>query len=153
MRPKVFLTLFVCGAIAFACGPRTRTSESSAAGTRHKRAPKSAPLTSKLDIDVKDGVKFALLVTNESAKRVEITFPDAQTHDFVVLDSLGTPVWTWSEGRLFTSAMRTSMIDVDDTAEYEDAWDAEGRHGRFTVLATLESSNFPVEQRAEFRLP
>lgn len=153
MKTKVFLTLFSCGAIAFACGPRTRTSESAAAGTRHKRAPQSAPLTSKLDIDTKDGVKFALLVTNESAKRVELTFPNAQTHDFVVLDSLGTAVWKWSEGRMFTSALRTSMIDVDDTESYEDGWKADGKHGRFTVVATLASSNFPVEQRAEFRLP
>lgn len=145
--------LFSCGAIAFACGPRSRTSESASSETRHKRAPKSAPLASKLDVDTKDGVKFALLVTNESAKRVELAFPNAQTHDFVVLDSLGTPVWKWSTGRMFTSSLRTSMLDVDDTASYEDGWDSEGQHGRFTVVATLESSNFPVEQRMEFRLP
>ena len=145
--------LFCCGALAYACGPRTRTPEAGAAVTRHKRAPSSAPLTSKLDVDAKDGVRFELLVTNESAKRVELMFPDAQTHDFVVLDSLGTPVWKWSDGRLFTSALRTSMIDVDDTASYENRWDADGRHGRFTVVATLASSNFPVEQRMEFRLP
>ena len=153
MKSRVFLSLFVCGAIAYACGPRTRTSESAAAGTRHRRAPQSAPLISKLDVDTKDGVKFALFVTNQSAKRVEVTFPNAQTHDFLVLDSLGTPVWKWSEGRMFTSALRTSMIDVDDTESYENGWDAEGKHGKFTVVATLESSNFPVEQRADFRLP
>jgi hypothetical protein len=153
MKTKVFVTLFTCGAIAFACGPRTRTSESAAAATRHKRAPQSKPLISRLDVDTKDGVTFALLVTNESAKRVELRFPNSQTHDFVVYDSLGTPVWKWSEGRMFTSALRTNMIDVDDTASYEDGWDADGKHGRFTVVATLESSNFPVEQRMEFRLP
>lgn len=152
MRPTLFLALFGAGAIALACSPSPRSAEASAA-TRHKRAPASAPLTSKLDVDVSDGVTFALLVTNESGKRVEMTFPSAQTHDFVVLDSVGAPIWKWSEGRMFTSALRTRMIGVDDTQSYEDGWDAEGRHGRFTVVGTLESSNFPVEQRMEFRLP
>jgi len=152
MKTHVIISLLCCVALANACGTRTEASEA-VATTRHKRAPRSKPLTSTLDVEVKDGVKFALLVTNESAKRVEVLFPSAQTHDFLVLDSLGTPVWKWSKGRLFTSSLSTSMIDVDDTKEYEDGWDAEGKHGRFTVVATLESSNFPVVQRTEFRVP
>ena len=152
MKTHVIISLLCCAAIANACGTRTEASETEAT-VRHKRAPRSKPLTATLDVEVKDGVKFALLVTNESAKRVEVLFPSAQTHDFLVLDSLGTPVWKWSKGRLFTSSLSTSMIDSDDTKEFEDGWDAEGMHGKFTVVATLESSNFPVQQRTEFRVP
>ena len=151
MKTKDIVSFLCCAALAYACGTRTEASEAEA--THHKRAPRSAPLTSTLDVDVQDGVKFALLVTNESAKRVEVLFPNARTHDFTVLDSAGREVWRWSKGRMFTSSLQTSMIDADDTKEYENGWDAEGMHGKFTVVATLESSNFPVQQRTEFRLP
>jgi hypothetical protein len=152
MKTRVIISLLCCVALANGCGTRTEASEPEATA-HHKRALRSKPLTATLDVEVKDGVKFALLVTNESAKRVEVLFPSAQTHDFLVLDSLGTPVWKWSKGRLFTSSLSTSMIDSDDTKEFENGWDAEGMHGKFTVVATLESSNFPVQQRTEFRLP
>jgi len=90
MNSRLFLTLLCCGSLAFACGPRARTTESSTNKTaRVKRTPMSAPLVSKVDIDVSDGVRFALLVTNQSAKKVELDFPNAQTHDFAVLDSTG----------------------------------------------------------------
>lgn len=152
MKIKDIVSFFCCAALAYACGTRTEASETEAAA-HHKRAPRSAPLTSTLDVEVKDGVKFALLVTNESAKRVEVLFPNARTHDFAVLDSTGREVWRWSTGRMFTSSLQTSMIDVDDTKAYENGWDARGQHGRFTVVGTLTSSNFPVERRTEFRLP
>ena len=152
MKTHVIISLLCCAAIANACGTRTEASEAEVAA-HHKRAPRSAPLVSTLDVEVKDGVKFALLVTNESAKRVEVLFPNARTHDFAVLDSSGREVWRWSTGRMFTSSLQTSMIDVDDTKAYENGWDAEGQHGRFTVVGTLASTNFPVEKRTEFRLP
>lgn len=154
MNAKLFLTLLCCGSLAFACGPRAKTTESSGNKTsRTKRAPASAPLVTKVDVDASDGVRFALLVTNQSAKRVELEFPNAQTHDFAVLDSTGAEVWRWSRGRMFTSALNTTTIGVDDTREYADDWDPAGLHGKFTVVATLTSSNLPAEQRAEFRLP
>ena len=154
MNSRLFLTLLCCGSLAFACGPRARTTESSTnKTTRVKRTPMSAPLVSKVDIDVSDGVRFALLVTNQSAKKVELDFPNAQTHDFAVLDSTGREIWRWSRGRMFTSTLQTATIGVDDTREYADDWDPMGHHGKFTVVATLTSSNLPVEQRADFRLP
>ena len=95
MKTRVIATLITCGLVAFACGPRTRTSESTAktVTVRHKRAPLSAPLVAKLGIDVGDSddreVKFDLAVTNASAKGVEIDFPNAMTHDFPVVDAWG----------------------------------------------------------------
>lgn len=154
MNSRLFLTLLCCGSLAFACGPRARTTESSTNRTsRVKRAPNSAPLVSKVDVEVSDGVRFALLVTNRSARKVELAFRDAQTHDFAVLDSAGREVWRWSRGRMFTSTLQTATIGVDDTREYADDWDPAGKHGKFTVIATLTSSNLPAEQRADFRLP
>jgi hypothetical protein len=159
MKTRVIATLIACGLVAFACGPRTRTSESTAktVTVRHKRAPLSAPLVAKLGVDVGDSadreVKFDLAVTNASAKGVEIDFPNAMTHDFAVLDSTGTEVWRWSTTRMFTSALMTKPLGSDDAHVYEEGWTPENAHGRYTVVATLASSNFPLEQRAEFTLP
>ena len=159
MKTRVIASLITCGLVAFACGPRTRTSESTAktVTVRHKRAPLSAPLVAKLGVDVGDSsdreVKFDLAVTNASAKGVEIDFPNAMTHDFAVLDSTGTEVWRWSTTRMFTSALMTKPLGVDDAHVYEEGWTPENAHGRYTVVATLASSNYPLEQRAEFTLP
>jgi hypothetical protein len=159
MKTRVTVTLFACGLVAFACGPRTRSSESSATSVtvRHKHAPLSAPLVAKLAIDLGDTssheVKFDLAVTNASTKGVEIDFPTAMTHDFAVLDSTGTEVWRWSTTRMFTSALLTKPLGVDDAHVYEEGWTPENAHGRYTVVATLASSNYPLEQRAEFTLP
>ena len=159
MKTRVIASLIACGLVAFACGPRTRTSESSAKSVtvRHKHAPLSAPLVAKLGIDLGDSsaheVKFDFAITNASTKGVEIDFPTAMTHDFAVLDSTGTEVWRWSRTRMFTSALLTKPLGVDDAHVYEDGWTPENAHGRFTVIATLASSNYPLEQRAEFTLP
>lgn len=157
MNFRVIATLAAIGVVAFACGPRARTAADNTAAkqtVRHKRAPLSAPLVASVDVDVSDEVRFALSVTNASAKGVEIDFPNAKTHDFAVLDSTGKEVWRWSRTRLFTSALQTRPLGVDDSHVYADAWSPdEAAHGRYTVVATLASSNFPLEQRAEFRLP
>lgn len=159
MKTRVIASLIACGLVAFACGPRTRSSESSAASVtvRHKRTPLSAPLVARLAVDVGRSsdreVKFDLAVTNFSTKGVEIDFPTAQTHDFAVLDSSGAEVWRWSTTRMFTSALMTKPLGKDDAHTYEEAWTPENAHGRYTVVATLASSNYPLEQRAEFTLP
>jgi hypothetical protein len=163
MKTRVIATLITCGLVAFACGPRTRTSESTAktVTVRHKRAPLSAPLVAKLGVEVPTAVgdsddrevKFDLAVTNASAKGVEIDFPNAMTHDFAVLDSTGAEVWRWSTTRMFTSALMTKPLGVDDAHVYEEGWTPENAHGRYTVVATRASSNYPLEQRAEFTLP
>ena len=156
MKIRVIATLLAAGVVAFACGPRTRSADTNATkqNVRHTRAPQSAPLVASVDVDVSDEVRFALSVTNASAKGVEIDVPNAQTHDFAVLDSTGREVWRWSRTRLFTSALQTRPLGVDDSHVYADAWaPGDTAHGRYTVVATLASSNFPLEQRAEFRIP
>jgi hypothetical protein len=156
MNFRVIAILAAVGVVAFACGPRARTADNSTTkpNVRHNRAPLAAPLVASVDVDVSDEVRFALSVTNASAKGVEIDFPNAQTHDFAVLDSAGREVWRWSRTRLFTSALQTKPLAVDDSHVYADAWTpGDSVHGRYTVVATLVSSNFPLEQRAEFRLP
>ncbi len=159
MKTRLIASLFACGLVAFACGPRTRSSESPATAVtvRHHHTPLSAPLVATLAVQVGekvgDDVNFALNVTNGSTKKVELDFPNSQTHDFAVLDSTGAEIWRWSRTRMFTSALLTQPLGSDDASSYENGWTPDGKHGRFTVIATLASTNYPLEQRAEFTLP
>ncbi|MBA3891982.1 MAG: hypothetical protein H0X64_15790, partial [Gemmatimonadaceae bacterium] len=121
---------------------------------RARRARHDGELVPSLAVSTDDRtIRFALAVANAGSKTLEMHFPNGQTHDIVVLDSLGREVWRWAEGRMFTQAHRTRPIAGGDTLRVEEAWDASQLHGRFTAVALLRSTNYPVEQRATFELP
>jgi hypothetical protein len=158
MQSRYLVPLLTIAAVAFACGPRPRSTQQAAAAAtptvsrKTLRAP-TTPVTPALDISTADGVHFAFHVTNATAKSIELNFPSGQTHDFVVLDSMGRQVWRWSDGRMFTQALQNKPVDSRETVTFEDRWDAPAAHGRLTAVATLRSSNYPVESRIDFTLP
>jgi hypothetical protein len=158
MHSRYLVPLLTVAAVAFACGPRPRSAQQAAAaatpGAPRKTVHSSgAPVTPALDISTADGVRFAFHVTNATPKTIELNFPSGQTHDFVVLDSTGRQLWRWSDGRMFTQALQNKPVDSRETVTFEDRWDAPAMHGRMTAVATLNSSNFPVESRIDFTLP
>jgi intracellular proteinase inhibitor BsuPI len=161
---RVAIALLCAGALAFACGPRTHSEAASTAtlaaaapvlqqGTPHARTD-GVPLASNVDIKLEhDGVRFALLLTNETKKHVELTFPSGQTHEFVVVDSIGREVWRWSTTRLFTQAVQNKLLSSGETMRVSEQWPHPSKRGKYTLIATLNSTNFPIQQRAEFLLP
>ena len=113
-----------------------------------------AALASNVDVKLdRDGVRFALVLTNETKKHVELTFPNGQTHEFVVVDSVGREVWRWSAARLFTQNVQNKQLGSGETMRYSEQWPHPAQRGKYAVIATLNSTNFPVQQRAEFLLP
>ena len=160
---RVAIALLCAGALAFACGPRTHSEAASTAslataapvlqqGTPHTRT--DGALASNVDIKLeRDGVRFALVLTNETKKHVELTFPNGQTHEFVVVDSIGREVWRWSATRLFTQAVQNKLLSGGETMRYSEQWPHPAQRGKYSVIATLNSTNFPLQQRAEFLLP
>lgn len=171
MTTRIVIPILVAGALAFACGPRTHSEASSATkppalataesaapvpNTRQARTTKesSAQLSSALDVRVeRENVVFAFNVTNDSKKTVELNFPSGQQYDFVVLDSLGREVWRWANGRMFTQALQNKMLSRGETISYDEHWTRPAKTGRYTVVATLNSSNFPMQERAELLVP
>jgi hypothetical protein len=151
VNEKVPFTLVCIAVLAFACGPRPHGESATdrAAVKRNVVANADAPLTPSLDIDVNDDVRFAFHVANDGSKKLELLFADGRTHDVVVLDSIGREVWRWSEGRLFTQAVQSKVLRVSDRIAFEEAWN-DARPGTYTAVATLASSNFPIEQRVAF---
>jgi hypothetical protein len=169
MNIRLIITLLCAGALAFACGPRSHTEAPVALAsvvsvnpappvpTRSRRASNTraeVKLDTHFSIAVDaNAVHFSLVVKNVGGKHAEVNFADGQAYDFVVADSTGRSVWQWSEGRMFTQSVQNKQLGAGESMRVGEAWK---RHaiapGRYTVIATLKSSNYPVEHRAEFAL-
>jgi hypothetical protein len=162
MENRFIITSLCAAALVYACGPWvheqtassspvTPSNRSFRASTGHK-AP--ADVATELDL-ARNGsrIDFALRVTNNTHKTVELRFPNARTHDIAVLDSTGKTVWRASAGRLFTQTMQALTVKSSDTLTMEDSWDTNGAHGAYTAVALLATDTHPVERRVAFTLP
>jgi hypothetical protein len=148
MLSRITIPLFAAAVLVFACGPRTPGPVSDSKPI----AKLDKGVTSHVMVDtVRGEVRFAIEVTNDSRKSVELAFPDGRTHDFIVLDERGREVWRWSAGRLFTQGMKNRLLGSHDSVRYTERWRPPTK-GEFTLVAQLLSENFPVQQRVPFAL-
>lgn len=155
------ITWILCiAAIALACGPHARHGDGDAhasvpsSRSVEARSPHDTSLVASAKVAVgSSDVKFALQITNLAPHAVELNFPNGQTHEFVVVDTLGREIWRSSTGKMFTQALQNRNVDANETLSFRDEWDPQGYHGRYTALAKLRSSNHPVEERVDFVLP
>ncbi len=162
MNTRYIILLLCAGAVAFACAPRDHSdssalatvasTQSSAAPNRaHTKKRSASRLASRLKVDVAPrAVRFALDVVNVGKKHVEVDFPSGQSYDFSVVDSTGREVWHWSKGRLFTQSVQNKQLGAGDAMQVSESWQRHPAPGKYTAIATLESSNYPLEQRVDF---
>jgi len=154
---RLILPLLCAASVAFAAAPSFSHNEKPIATAKHRDAAMSAPIVTTFDItrpkDDADKLHFTLSVRNNTSKMLELRFPDGQTHDFVVKDFAGREIWRWSQGRMFTSAMRSETLKGKGGTAFEESWDSKGQHGSFTAVAVLRSNNFPIETTIQFMLP
>ena len=163
----VLIPLLCVGAIALACGPRAHSQASLVslnlanrpATTRQQQKPARkresnvTKITPNFTVQVDDGaLQFSLEVTNVGKKNVELTFPDGQTHDFAVLDSVGREVYRWSATRMFTQSVQNRTIEDGETLRIAERATPSLPHGSYVAVATLRSTNFPVSERVPFEL-
>lgn len=167
MNTRLIISLLCAGALAFACGPRSEapTTLASAlplhvkdvkavftpAPRKSNTASKAdARIDSRLDVSVaRSDIHLALDVRNGGGKHAEMNFPNGHTYDFVVVDSVGKEVWRWSRGHMFTSGLQNKTLGAGESMEIAEIW-KDVKPGRYTAIATLRSSNYPVEQRVDF---
>ena len=171
-RRSIVLAATLMSALVFAtaCESHSRTfsmetTAAAAAAIKQKGQPLRAvdpgaglhgraAIGSTMDVTVTgDVVQFVLHITNNSAKKLELTFPTGETHDVAVVDAAGGEVWRWSSGQMFTQALRNQPLDSHASRTYTVRWRAPHAHGSLTAIATLMSSNYPLEMRAPFSLP
>src|SRR5687767_12415609 len=128
MNSRFLISALCVGAIVLACGPRARneaaaTSKSTATlasasstvqqqgATSPSRKSAKTPITAQVIVNAQESsFRLSLHVKNGGKKRVELTFPGGQTHDFVVLDSAGREVWRWGKGRMFTQTLQNTLL-------------------------------------------
>lgn len=116
--------------------------------------PVATTLESSMDVSVNgEDVHFVMHVMNHTARKLEVTFPSGQTHDIAVMDAAGSEVWRWSSGQMFTQALRNQPLDPQASLSYSMHWRRPRAHGPLTAIATLTSTNYPLESRAAFALP
>lgn len=166
MSSRILILALCIGAIALACGPRAHNEAAAPAKTRanivqtgsttHTRSMKAREqkpqITARLAVQAEHAeVRFALHVSNAGKKRVELTFPNGQRYDFVVVDSLGREMWRWGSGRMFTQAVRNTLLGAGETLDIQETWrNAPLPPGRYVAKAVLASENFPIVEQREF---
>ena len=169
MNTRLIISLLIAGSLAFACGPRshseapaslasalplhrTPSPDTPVQRTRGKDRSKLAPakIDSKFNVAVThQDVKLDLALRNVGGRHAEINFPTGQAYDFVVVDSAGREVWRWSNRRMFTQGVRNKQLGTGEIAEFSESW-KKPKPGKYTAIATLKSSNYPVEERVDF---
>jgi hypothetical protein len=162
---NLLIPVLCLGAVAFACGPRSHSEASlvsvnlakpAAVPAVVKRTPKKAQqvrVAPSFTVSVEHkSIRFALDVTNPTKKDIELTFPDGQTHDFIVLDSVGREMYRWGEGRMFTQSVQNRTIDGGDTMHIAERAELDLPPGSYIAVAKLRSTNFPVQERVPFEV-
>jgi intracellular proteinase inhibitor BsuPI len=158
MNPRLLIPLLLAGAVALACGSRAHSEAAATVAPSQKSVEKiekhgAGEIRSTFAVSASPNVlHFALNVTNAGKKGVELTFPSGQQYEFSVKDSLGREVYRWGKGRMFTQSLQNKMVDGGETMRFEERARAELPHGSYTAVATLRSSNYPVQERVDFTL-
>jgi hypothetical protein len=106
-------------------------------------------LTSALDVETREAVRFSLAVENTTGRTVELMFPSGRTHDVVVFDARGTEVWRWSAGRMFTQAPRTRVVEHRGAVAFEATWPAPSP-GSYVAVASLSDAARPLTRQVAF---
>ena len=167
MNTRLIITILCAGALAFACGPRPRSSEPAALASiipthpftavAPKRHAADKPVAeAKIDsrfavVVAPKEVRLALDVINIGGKHVELDFPNGRAYDFVVLDSVGRTGWHWADGRIFTQGMPNKQLGAGDALHVNESWTPAGvKPGTYTAVAILNSSNYPVKRQVQF---
>ena len=163
----VLIPLLCVGAIALACGPRAHSQASlvslnlanKPAASRQQQKPARkkessvTKITPTFTVHVDgDALQFSLEVTNVGKKNVELTVPNGQTHDFAVLDSVGREVYRWSTTRMFTQSVQNRTIEDGETLRIAERASPSLPAGSYVAVATLRSTNFPVQEKVAFEL-
>jgi hypothetical protein len=171
MNLRHAVSLVFVGTLAYACGPQSRSNVASekkvtqrgpmlasmgGAAVRSTNAVEktvksgSTTLTTSFDV-VPDGedVRFSFRVVNATPKSVEVNFASGQAYDFVVVDSVGREVWRWSADRIFTQSVRNKLLGKGDAISASEKW-SPSKAGKWTAIAQLTSSNYPIVEKIAF---
>ena len=174
MNTRILIPLLLAGAVALACGSRSHNDAAaspadksvrqtgtptasasmvSVATNAVTRAPVAPRLTSAFVVRAEArAIHFSLDLTNSTKKNLELEFPSGQEYEFAVMDSTGREVYRWGKERMFTQSLQNRLLDGGETMRFEEHAEQALPNGSYVAVATLRSTNFPVQERVPFRL-
>jgi len=161
MDSRLFIPLLLAGAVALACGSRTHSEAAATAAPTVSTARRASEHANHASAEVRsafavsaapNALHFALNVTNPGKKGIELSFPSGQEYDFSVRDSIGREVYRWGKGRMFTQSRQNRVLDGGETKRFEEHASTMLPPGSYVAVATLRSSNYPVQERVAFEL-
>jgi hypothetical protein len=152
LRRPLFYFL-AAAALILACGPHAGHTDAAPPADPDALAVNDGSVAASTAVRVGNGVRFTLRVTNLHDRALELRFPTAETHEFIVRDSAGRELWRSTQGKLYTQTLQNHLLGSHATLSYDDRWDGGGLSGRFTAVARLRSANHPIEEQVEFVLP
>lgn len=148
---RLRLLAAVCVAGAAACAPANPGERGAPAGDA---AAAASPLLTSVQARAfgADSVQFTLQVTNTTDSPVELSYPSGQSFDFIVSRG-GREVWRWSQGMMFTQALRSETLAAGATETHAATWTpSAGARGEYTVVGLLTARNAGASRSATFRL-
>lgn len=100
-----------------------------------------------------DTAYFALDLTNTGSDDVTANFRDGQSAEFEVFRG-SELIWRWSDGQMFTQAVRRDRLEPGATRRYEAVWEVPTElSGEFVATGRWLATDHSVEQSTRFTLP
>jgi hypothetical protein len=172
MNLRLAVSVVFVASLAYACGPQARSDVAiDRAALSSRQGPALASMgggmrsTNAVEKTLKSGstqletkfevapegsdIRFQFRVANATSRSVEVNFSSGQSYDFIVVDSVGREVWRWAEGRIFTQSVRNKLLGKGESITVTEKW-SPAKPGRFTAIAVLKSSNYPIEEKLPF---
>lgn len=96
-------------------------------------------------------VRMTLVKVNVSNRPIRLTYRSGQRYDFWVTRG-GREVWRWSDGRVFTQATGTVILQPGESQNFSATWnqDVDGRtapSGVYRVFAWNLATRVPISVR------
>lgn len=102
-----------------------------------------------------EAIALALVVTNTGEEDIELEYASAQRFEIEIAGPEGV-VWQWSDGRVFTQATETVVLEPGDALEYEATWAQHDRAGElvepgaYTATAVITAAAVDETTSVEF---
>jgi len=124
--------------------PASRQAEAPAAEPKTNESPLVVTLaTDKTSYDRDDAIQFTITLHNKSKEQQNLLFNSGQIFDINATPEGKTePAWVWSDGKMFTRALRNVKMEPDQKQTFTATWDQTGSNG-----AVVARGSYVVQAR------
>lgn len=100
----------------------------------------------------KTSQELSLVVTNNTKKNIDLTFPSGKKYDFTVFNKAGQKVWQFSEGKFYSQAAVQESLKPGQSRTYKTKLPVLSA-GKYTVTANYYAAGNNVVAKAKITVP